>query len=184
MDNATTTVPQLAPNGPAAKPGFVKRRWVQLLGVGLGAFLLGMVTGVSGDTAPSKATASIPASTAASTAPVVESPAPVETPTPEPPAVTPVPADFKVTLKVLEKKCFGSAGCNVSYRPQLAYGGLPLESGTTWEVTYSVKGAEDPIVGTLTVDGTSVSGPEEESTSTKSAGAKLVATVTSVESVG
>lgn len=97
------------------------------------------------------------------------------------PAATPKPSDFTLTVKTLSKQCFGEAGCNVTYRVDVAYGGPTLDPGTTWAVTYEVRGVEDgPQINTMTVRGTKAATDEEEFASTPSASTKLKAIVTDV----
>ncbi|MFI7280146.1 hypothetical protein ACIBOV_07755 [Micromonospora chersina] len=93
---------------------------------------------------------------------------------------TPTKSDFKLKVKILRKQCFGSAGCNVTYRIDVTYTGSGLDPAKTYEVTYQVKGAEDPIINTFEVTGDSASVPEEETASTKRSGDKLTAAVTDI----
>ena len=93
----------------------------------------------------------------------------------------PTKSDFNLKVKVLRKQCFGSAGCNISYRIDVTYTGIgDLDPSNTYEVTYQVNGAEDPIINTFEVTGDSASVPEEEMASTKRSGDKLTAVVTDV----
>lgn len=94
----------------------------------------------------------------------------------------PKPADFKLTVKVLSKKCFGSAGCNVSYRVEVGYVGASQPSPEdTWRVTYAVSGVEDgPQVNSFILTGDQYSIDEEEFAQTKSSKAKLTAKVTDI----
>ena len=96
------------------------------------------------------------------------------------PAYKPTPTDFTLTVKILEKKCYGSAGCNVTFRIELAYSGPPLDAGRTYELTYEVAGVEDSYVNTLLVTGTQYRTDDRELVSTKSSKAELKATVTAV----
>jgi hypothetical protein len=96
---------------------------------------------------------------------------------------TPTAADFKVSIKVLSKQCFGSAGCNIEYRPRISGVGTLPEEGTV-EVSYKITGAEGPIQGTFTItlgEDPTVQGQDEESTSTSSSSAKLKIKITDVE---
>lgn len=127
--------------------------------------------------------ATIPAAPPA--APQTDAPAEEET-TPEdtgPSYVTPTRADFTVTLKILSKQCFGTAGCNVTYRPELTLN-LPVESldpAATYDVTYVVHGDES---GAIT-DTISLTGGQYQrmdgAASTTSSSTKLAAVVTAVE---
>lgn len=106
------------------------------------------------------------------------------TPTETVPAyATPTAKDFKLTAKVLKKECFGSAGCNLTYRVLVAYSGATLDPAVTYEVGYEVRGGEDgPVINTLTVTGDTSSVDEEESVSTKNNSIKLTVTATDVSS--
>jgi hypothetical protein len=96
-------------------------------------------------------------------------------------AAKPKASDFELTVKTLSKQCFGEAGCNITFRVEVAYGGPKLDPGTTWEVTYEIRGPEDgPQVNTLTVTGDQSSVDQEEMASTRSSSVKLRAVVTDV----
>lgn len=97
------------------------------------------------------------------------------------PAYTPKPEDFTLTIKVLEKQCFGSAGCNVTFRIELAYSGPTLSPSRTYEITYRVDGTdESEYVNTLTVTGDQYRTQDREMVSTKSSKSVLTVVVTSV----
>jgi citronellol/citronellal dehydrogenase len=106
----------------------------------------------------------------------------VPTPT-EATYVTPKASDFEVTLKILSKECFGSAGCNISFRPSLAIG-IPtssLDPTITYDVTYTVTGDESgPMIETFAVTGDQYTQPSENQASTPSSGTVLRAKVTAV----
>jgi hypothetical protein len=97
-----------------------------------------------------------------------------------PAAYTPTTADFRLEAKVLRRSCFGSAGCNVSYRVDVSYSGAPLDPGSSYEVTYKVYGPEDgPQINTLTLEGTQFTS-EEETVQTRSSKVDLRVVVTDV----
>jgi hypothetical protein len=96
---------------------------------------------------------------------------------------TPTKSNFKLAVKILRKQCFGSAGCNITYRIDVTYAGVELDPSATYEVTYEVKGGEDPIVNTFEVTGDSASVQQEEMASTKRSADKLTAVVTSVSNL-
>lgn len=55
-----------------------------------------------------------------------------------------VAGDFTVTLVVLEKQCFGSAGCSIEARPEIGFTGIPrLANGT---LIFDVSGGEDGVL--------------------------------------
>ena len=101
---------------------------------------------------------------------------------PKPDFHTPAVADFKLTVKVLEKQCFGSAGCLITYRVELIYDATNghLDPSVTYEVTYEMRGGEDPKINTLRVTGTEYRGDERETIRTPSSKAEVTAVVTSV----
>ena len=102
---------------------------------------------------------------------------------PGPSYVTVNSHNITVTLKILTKDCFGSAGCNVTYRPQVTQS-VPAGSfdpSVTWDVTYEVRGGSDGAqTGTLTVTGDSYES-SEDLTQTGSQGVKLTAVITDIE---
>lgn len=92
----------------------------------------------------------------------------------------PVIANFKVTVKVTKKSCFGSAGCNIEFRISPKYTGT-LDPSKTYEVTYEVSGVEDgPKINTFQLTGSTATVDETELASTKSSKVKLTVKVTDV----
>src|SRR5687767_149644 len=76
-------------------------------------------------------------------------------PAPRPSYHIPVAADFVLDVQVLKQSCFGSAGCNITYRVNMTYQGAgPLDPDVTYEVTYQIKGAQDAKIATITATGT------------------------------
>lgn len=181
------TPPQSMPPQATPPPQAPKRRrwlpWAAVAGAS-GAFVLGVVVGSAGgnSTTPTASTKPQPTVTVTTTAaaPVAEATAPPEETTPTYSA--PTKNDFKLAIKVLSKQCFGSAGCNVSYRIILAtYTGPELDPSETYEVTYVVRGGEDgPVTNTFSVTGDESSVDSEESVSTKSKDSKLTVVVSDV----
>lgn len=105
-------------------------------------------------------------------------PTPMPTATREKIVLTPGPSDFLVFIKVLEKKCFGSAGCIVTIRPELS---VDTESKDVdgCEVVYELFGAEDEWIDRVTVVG-ELFKYSESSISTESSDVSLTAKVLSV----
>lgn len=95
----------------------------------------------------------------------------------------PKPAEIKLTVKVLEKQCFGSAGCNLQFRiSKVTYTGSGLDPEATYEVSYSYKGLESPQQGTFALSGDGQAELETlEFGSTGSSSKKVTAVVTDVE---
>lgn len=82
-------------------------------------------------------------------------------------AYTPVPSDFQLEVIVIEQECFGSAGCIVTYRIQVAYAGAQApDPKQTFTVSYDLLGGEEPEIGSFSVRGTSVSVSSSETVST------------------
>ena len=75
------------------------------------------------------------------------SPMPVPTRTPKPTSEPKLPefSDFDVELIIIEKQCFGSAGCLITFEPDLYYDGSAEVRGQ-YILVYEVHGGED---GTL-----------------------------------
>lgn len=101
-----------------------------------------------------------------------------------PAAKRPALADFKLTPKITSKECFGSAGCSIQFKVNLAYTGPKIPDEDEYELTYEVRGVEDgPLIGSLDMEGETYSVPEEfVSTSDKSK--KITIKVTSVDKLG
>jgi hypothetical protein len=124
-----------------------------------------------------------PTDTATSTSATPRAVAPpvTEDPPTAGPAYTPVPTDFVLKVIVLSKACFGSAGCNVTYRIDVAYSGVPVGDDAEYVVTYAVSGVEGgPQVNNFTLRGDQVEYQAEEFASTPSARTVLAAKVTQV----
>lgn len=96
--------------------------------------------------------------------------------------VAPRPSDFTIEVQVLRKKCFGSAGCNVTYRIAPSYVGTgALDPSATWLVTYEVRGVEGgPAVNTFEVTGGEARFDSEEHGQTPTTSVKLAARATQV----
>lgn len=94
----------------------------------------------------------------------------------------PTPADFALTVVTIEKECFGSAGCNVTFDIDLSYiGPRSLDEDDSWVLIYDVAGGEDPQTGSLELDGDGTYRVDQSQfISTASSGAVLTATVTAV----
>lgn len=103
-----------------------------------------------------------------------------------PPAVAaakPTPADFTISVVVLEQKCFGSAGCNYRYTIDPKYNGrLPLASNVT--VVYSLSGGDSEEVGNFTVDRQGIATVDKKESISGPQGSELVATATRVMPTG
>lgn len=164
-----------------------KGLWVTLgvVGAGLAACLIGC-TALLASSADTKTPGD---KTINTTAPAVAAPASKATSKPAPlptkGAALPKPADFKLTVKILEKSCFGSAGCNVQYRiSKVDYSGPTLDADASYEISFKITGLEDPKIGTFTLNGDGTYSVEErELGQTSSSGKVLKAVVTAVEAV-
>lgn len=162
---------------PPAQPPAPKKKspaWLVALVIGLVALLclVGIVAAVGGvDTDTSNGGAT------------------VDTPGGEPTTAgadypDPDPEDFSLKVKVLKKQCFGSAGCNVTYRVEVGYDGPELDPDVTYELTYEVRGVEDgPAVNTLELTGDAYETDKEEHASTSSTSTKLKAVVTDISEI-
>ncbi|MFD1085201.1 hypothetical protein [Micromonospora andamanensis] len=98
---------------------------------------------------------------------------------------TPKSSDFKLKVKMLDKQCFGSAGCNVEFRvSEVTYVGAGLDPDATYEISYEFKGLEDPMIGTFELSGDgSYSIEDREFGMTRRSSDKVKAEVTDVEKV-
>ena len=94
-----------------------------------------------------------------------------------------LPTDFILELRVKEKECFGSAGCNVTVEVEPAMADPSRIEGRTVELTYEITGIEDgPLVGTLEFDSEGNYSRAQEDVQTTSPDAKLSVKVTDVQS--
>lgn len=60
------------------------------------------------------------------------------------PPYDPQPADFEIAIVETERSCFGSAGCNITYRIEAAYvGERPMRQPARYTVVYEVRGGDD-----------------------------------------
>ena len=67
------------------------------------------------------------------------------------PPVLPTPEQFKLDVVIVEKDCFGSAGCNVMYDIDPSYTGPESLLGTSFTVVYQIDGGREPQTGNFTV---------------------------------
>lgn len=106
---------------------------------------------------------------------------PVSSTRPKPNYYQPEVADFELRVKILEKSCFGSAGCLISYRVELEYNGDgTFDPAVTYEITYEVKGGTDQQINTIDLTGTSYGTEKSRSIRTKSSKDELTAVVVSI----
>lgn len=146
-------------------------RWRRRLAIGAGGFivLLVLIGLFSTPTAPTT-TPAWSAGSPATTYDAVTAP-----------ATLPAPSDFVITVKVLSKQCFDTAGCVLSYQISPSYVGSTGLTDKPLTVVYEVKGGQDgPVINNFTVTGTSVRFPKMEVVQTVSSGTVLTATATSV----
>lgn len=180
------TTPPTPPLSPAPPPE--PSKWPWLIPAAAVALVLGLLIAAAVSVKPST-TAAAPAETGAERATRLQQMeawyARFGTPAPLPPPVVsplPQPADFTIDITILRKKCFGSAGCNVTFQNSPRYTGTTPLKGRALTVIYEVAGGEDgPQINNFTVHGDgSASFPKEERISTAPSGATLKAKATSV----
>jgi hypothetical protein len=162
------------PLAPPAKRS--RKRWILILAsIPAALIVLGLVAAILAPADPATAPTATRAATAATPPPTTDAPAA------EPTFAIPKPRDFTLTVKVLRKENFGSAGSLIDYRI-VANWEPTYDPDKTYEVTYEVRGGEDgPKVNTMTVTGDEYQRETEESISTSSVGQKLTARVISID---
>ena len=95
-----------------------------------------------------------------------------------------VASDITLTAKITDKQCFGSAGCNVTVKIEMAYAGPALSPADTFDVTYEITGIEDgPAIGTFEVTGDQYT-QSEKLVQTATPGATITVKVTDVDKQG
>lgn len=164
------------------RPAWLKYGLAGLAGLIVGASgATGAASGGGSATPNAAATATVTATVTQVSTVTVEAAAPSPA-APDPATYTPKKTDFKLTVKVLEKSCFGSAGCNVTARIEPSYvGATPLPTSGTVEVTYRWVGPEDTKVSTFTIDGDGTAHFDGgELLSVPSSGTKLSVVITDV----
>lgn len=170
-----------APTVVTPPPASTRKTWPWIAG-GVAVLIALTALGTAALVAPGEQ----PAAGTAGAAPVAATTAAKPTtPAPTTPSIVygkPDAGEFKLSIKTLEKKCFGSAGCNVTYRIDPTYtGSLPLDPAKTYRLTYEVRGLEDgPAINNFTLTGDTATMDSEEYGSTTSTKVKLTAKVTDV----
>lgn len=94
---------------------------------------------------------------------------------------SPTATDFTLTLTELKRVCFGSAGCNVTFKITLTQqNAAEYDPRKTYKLTYTIEGAEDTYSNYLSITGKQYSSNEEEFVSVKSKNTKLIPTITQI----
>lgn len=155
-----------------------RRRWPWIVGALVGVFVvIGVVAGLTGTSgggqpAPSNGGAQTGIPAGNFSAP------------PEPTTSAPTfsASDFTIAMKVTDKECFGSAGCDVTAQPSVNYdGNLSDLDGLTLSITYELTGdTSGTQIHTLDCDGGQCTG-DEVIAETASSSTKLKAHVTEVD---
>lgn len=95
-------------------------------------------------------------------------------------------ADMTLKTKITSKKCFGSAGCNLTVQviAERKAGVPEPDPGDTWLVTYEITGVDDaPVIGSFEItDGAYT--VNEEALGTKTKDSKVKIKITAVDKVG
>ena len=164
--------------GPGPRPKGKRPAWLLPTIIGVCAFLLGSCIGAIGGGAgdgDTTATEAAPRETVTVTAEAQPAPKPSK-----PAYYEPTAADYTLQVATTEKQCFGSAGCNITFRIDVAYAGAgTVDPSATYELTYEVTGGENAYINTLTIQGSQVSQDGYQSVSTES-DVELTATATSI----
>lgn len=96
-------------------------------------------------------------------------------------AYTPVPTDFQITPTILSKSCFGSAGCNITFRIAVNYVGAHTpDPSKSYTITYDVTGGEQPMTNNFTLKGDQITYRPQEIIQTASDADTLTITATQV----
>lgn len=93
---------------------------------------------------------------------------------------TPQPEHFQISIRILKKQCFGSAGCVITYQIDPVYIGPPLDDDDAVMVTYEVRGGDELQINSFTLAGSRATFDDKEVIQTPSSSSKLRAVVTDV----
>ncbi|MDQ4104035.1 MAG: hypothetical protein M3186_10110 [Actinomycetota bacterium] len=108
------------PPGPSSESAQPWPRRIRLIIIGAASFVVGVVVGdLRSDTGPQPAAQG-------QLGQFTSAPYTAEAPTTysAPPTALPAPEDFAIGVKILEKQCFGSAGCSIGYQIDPRYTGV------------------------------------------------------------
>lgn len=93
----------------------------------------------------------------------------------------PSPSDFSLTLTELERKCFGSAGCNVTFTLNLKQvTAAKFDPTKTYKLLYTINGTEDVHTNYMTLTGSQYTHDDEEFAQVKGQKTQLTVTITSI----
>ncbi|MER6955014.1 hypothetical protein [Streptomyces sp. NPDC000618] len=184
----TTPPPDFPPAGPPETPPSAPRKSrTNAIVIGAAAAVIAAVVGTgivvvqsgNGDSEPAAAGPSLYGSEGTAAAVTEPEPEPV----PEPTYAALTPGDFTMELRTTERQCFGSAGCNVTVEPILAYVGVwnGVDPDAVYSITYEIRGDESgPVIETAELsDETSLS-YSPSMISTASSGKKVSVKITDV----
>lgn len=149
--------------------------------VGTGIVVVQAVNNDDGKPAASATESSAPAEDPATT--VADEPEPE----PEQTFTTPTAADFTISLRTTSRQCFGSAGCNITVEPDLAYTGFSddLDPDAVYQITYEITGdTSGPIVKTAELSDQTTLNYTPTSLSTASSSTKLSVKITDITETG
>jgi hypothetical protein len=176
---AQPSVPQ--PTGVVSAPSVKKPKrfgWPTVIITAAVALVLGVMLGGASDTSTTPGpTTTVTKTTAATPSESTEDPTDTS-------SFHTTKSDWKATLKITDKQCFGSAGCNVDVRVKIGYYGDSslIPEDATIELTYKIKGASDgAVIGSTTVTNQTEYDVNTESVETRSSSSKLSVEITDVE---
>lgn len=191
MTDNLPPMPDHQPQSPASAPAPAKRprNWVVIGAaaaviaaiIGTGVVVTQTVNDDDGKPAATATESSTPAEDPATT--VADEPEPE----PDPTFAVPTADDFTIELRTTSQQCFGSAGCNITVEPALAYTGLTddLDPDAVYQITYEIKGDESgPILKTAELSDQTTLNYTPTSLSTKSSGTKLSVEITDIIETG
>lgn len=171
MYDTPTTVPMPA-SAPQRPSGWQRhKRWALPTITGILGFTLGSLSGAANT--PAATTSPAPTVTVTATAPAAPPAAPAPTtPAPEtstesaapaaPEAKDPTAKDFHLSLVVLSRENFDTAGSVITYRVKVDYTGGPAPDGATYQVRYQVNGGDAPQINNFTATNDTISTDSEE----------------------
>lgn len=180
MSDSVPPPPPLPPLPPYEPTPPAKKSRTNLVIMASAAAVIAAVIGTGIAVMQSRGNSSTPAAASESSTPAVDT-ASAPSPTPSYDEVT---ADsFTIKLKTTSRQCFGSAGCNLTVEPDLAFLGdsSAIDPNAVYDITYEIRGDQSgPVIETAKLSDRTSLNYTPSVIQTASAGTKVSVEITDV----